>query len=181
MEEAFKSVMNESMGLREAARAYNVPVETLRRRVAGVVSIDCRSGPPTVLTSEEEARLAEYCVSMADMGFGLTREGIMAMAYAIVKKTGRNHPFKSGHAGRGWYESFMSRQPLLTLRTPQAMSYARAVCANKERINDFFAKLGAIFGQLNLISKPSQIFNTDENRCNHHSQASEGHCSSRAT
>ena len=162
MEEAFKSVRNESMGLREAARAYNVPVETLRRRVAGVVSIDCRSGPPTVLTSEEEARLAEYCVSMADMGFGLTREGIMAMAYAIVEKTGRNHPFKSGHAGRGWYESFMSRQPLLTLRTPQAMSYARAVCANKERINDFFAKLGAIFGRLNLISKPGQIFNADE-------------------
>ena len=162
MEEALKSVRNESMGLREAARAYNVPVETLRRRVAGVVSIDCRSGPPTVLTSEEEARLAEYCVSMADMGFGLTREGIMAMAYAIVEKTGRNHPFKSGHAGRGWYESFMSRQPLLTLRTPQAMSYARAVCANKERINDFFAKLGAIFGRLNLISKPGQIFNADE-------------------
>ena len=140
MEEAFKFVRNESMGLRKAARAYNVPVETLRRRVAGVVSIDCRSGPPTVLTLEE-ACLAEYCVSMADMGFGLTREGIMAMAYAIVEKTGRNHLFKSGHAGQGWYESFMSRQPLLTLRTPQAMSYARAVCANKERINDFLPNL----------------------------------------
>ncbi len=123
--------------------------------------MDCRSGPPTILTSEEEARLAEYCVSMADMGFGLTREGIMAMAYAIVEKTGRTHPFKSGRAG-GWYEDFMSRQPLLTLRTPQAMSYARAVCANKERTNDFFAKLGAIFGRLYLISKPSQIFNADE-------------------
>lgn len=86
----------------------------------------------------------------------------MAMAYAIVEKTGRDHPFKSGHAGRGWYEGFMSRQPLLTLRCPQAMSYARAVCANKERIDDFFAKLGAIFGRLNLISKPSQIFNADE-------------------
>ena len=134
MEEACKSFKNESMSLREAAKAYNVPVETLGRRVAGVVSMDCRSGPPTILTSEEEAHLAEYCVVMADMGFGLTREGIMAMTYAIVEKTGRNHPFKSGHAGRGWYEGFMSRQPLLTLRTPQAMSYARALCANKERM-----------------------------------------------
>ena len=67
MEEACKSVKNENMGLREAARAYNVPVETLRRRVAGIVSLGCRSGPPTVLTSEEEARLAEYCIAMADM------------------------------------------------------------------------------------------------------------------
>ena len=63
-----------------------------------------------MLTSEE-ARLAEYCVSLADMGFGLTREGI-AMAYAIVEKTGCNHSFKSGHAGRGWYDHYLLFVPL---------------------------------------------------------------------
>jgi len=52
--------------------------------------------------------LAEYCVAMADMGFGLTQEGIMAMAFAIVEKTRQNHPFKSDIAGRGWYEGFMA-------------------------------------------------------------------------
>ena len=51
---------------------------------------------------------------MADMGFGLVRERVMAMVFAIVEKTGRNHPFKSGHGGRGWYESFMAHQALLT-------------------------------------------------------------------
>ena len=56
----------------------------------------------------------------------------------------------------------MARQATLTLRTPQALSYARAVSSNKETINDFFAKLGAIYGRLNLIAKPSQIFNADE-------------------
>ena len=162
MEQACKSVKDDNKGLREAARTYNVLVETLRRRVADIVSLDCRSGPPTVLTSEEEAHLAEYCIATADMGFGLTREGVMAMAFAIVEKTGRHHPFKSGHAGRGWYEGFMARQAILTLRTPQALPYARAVCGNKETIDDFFAKLGAIFGRLNLITKPSQIFNADE-------------------
>lgn len=52
---------------------------------------------------------------MADMGFGLTRTGVMAMAFAIVEKTEQTHPFKSGHAGRGWYEGFMARQAILTL------------------------------------------------------------------
>ena len=56
----------------------------------------------------------------------------------------------------------MARQATLTLRIPQALSYAQAVSSNKETIDDFFAKLGAIFGQLNLIAKPSQIFNADE-------------------
>ena len=162
MEEACIAVKNEQMSLREAARKYNVPVETLRRRTAGLVSLDCRLGRSTVLTTEEEARLAQYCVAMADMGFGLTCEGVMAMAYAIVDKTGRDHPFKEGHAGRGWYEGFMARQATLTLRTPQALSYARAVCSNKETIDDFFAKLGALLGRLNLIAKPSQIFNADK-------------------
>ena len=162
MEEACKAVRDENMGLREASRKYNVPTETLRRRTADLVSLDCRPGPPTVLTSEEEARLAEYCVTMADMGFGLTRECVMAMAFAIADKTGRSHPFKQGYAGRGWYEGFMARQATLTLRTPQALSYARAASSSKETIDDFFAKLGAIYGRLNLISKPGQIFNADE-------------------
>ena len=56
---------------------HNVPVETLRRRATGLVSLNCRPGPPPVLTTEEEARLAQYCVAMADMGFGLTREGVI--------------------------------------------------------------------------------------------------------
>ena len=99
---------------------------------------------------------------MADMGFGLTREGVMAMAFSIAEKSGRDHPFKSGHAGRGWYEGFMSRHVNLTLRVPQPLSYARAVSGNKDAMDDFFAKLGAIYGRLNLISKPSQIYNADE-------------------
>ena len=53
-------------------------------------------------------------------------------------------------------------QVTLTLHTPQALSYARAVSLNKETIKNFFAKLGAIYGWLNLITKPSQIFNADE-------------------
>ena len=54
MAAALSEVQNGTKGLREAARAYNVPVETLRRRVTGQVSLDSRSGPSTTLTKEEE-------------------------------------------------------------------------------------------------------------------------------
>ena len=84
---------------------------------------------------------------------------VIAMAFAIADKTAWNHPFKQGYAGRGRYEGFMARQATLTLRIPQALSYA---CAGSETINDSFAKLGATYGRLNLIAKPSQIFNADE-------------------
>ena len=66
------ALQNVREGMREAARLYNLPFETLRRRVVENVPLECRSGPPMVLTQLEEDELASYCVRMADMGFGLS-------------------------------------------------------------------------------------------------------------
>ena len=162
MLEAVKSIEDEGKGLREAARIYNVPVETLRRRVIGITSLDAKPGRDTVLTSEEETRLAQYIVDMCDMGFGLTRQDVMRVAYSIVEKSGREHPFSNGMAGRAWFDGFRSRNPNLTMRISQPLSYSRATAANKDIIDDFFAKMGAIYARLNLLSKPMQIYNVDE-------------------
>ena len=51
--------------LREASSLYNVPHETLRRRVLQRVEMDCKAGPRTVLTTDEEKNLACYIVEMA--------------------------------------------------------------------------------------------------------------------
>ena len=101
---AVDGVLKESRSLRESARLYNVPIETLRRRVNGSVSMNCKPGSATVLTDEEEDRLSDYLIRMSEMGFGLTREGVMGMAFKIVSKTQRPHPFKNGSAGRAWFE-----------------------------------------------------------------------------
>ena len=154
--------VEDGMGIREASRLYNIPYETLRRRTHHVVSLDCRSGPPTVLTHEEEEQLACYCVKMADMGFGLSREELMRTACRIAECSGRKHPFAKGTAGRAWYDGFKSRHPKLTLRSSQSLSYSRAACTNEEIIKDYFSKLGAVCAGLNILTKPMQIFNTDE-------------------
>ena len=99
MKAAVQSVAN-GQGLREASWLYNVPVETLRRRVTGKVDIDCRPGPPTVLTPSEEQEIVRYLILMADMGYGLTREAVMHMVYVIVEKFQRAHPFANEKAGR---------------------------------------------------------------------------------
>lgn len=66
--------------------------------------------------------------------------------FAILEKSGWTHLFRGGHAGRGWYEGFMAHQTILTLGTPQLYDNWW-----------FFAKLGAIFGWLNLIVKSSML------------------------
>jgi hypothetical protein len=154
--------VKEGNGLREASRLYNIPVETLRRRVTGVVDILCKPGPSTVLTSEEEDRLVVYAIEMADRGFGLTPDDLMKLAYTIADKSGRPHPFRNGIAGRGWLEGFRKRHREISLRSPQSLSFCRAVMASKSTVEDLFTKLGGIYGRLNLLSKPMQVYNIDE-------------------
>ena len=48
MVEAVRSIEEDGKGLREAARNFNVPIETLRRRVAGITSLDAKPGRDTV-------------------------------------------------------------------------------------------------------------------------------------
>ena len=87
---------------------------------------------------------------MSEMGYGLTHEWVWL------------NPFQNRSAGRAWFEGFMRRRPNLTIRSPQSLSYCRVISANKETITDFFGKVGSLHGKLNLVSKPMQIFNSDE-------------------
>ena len=161
MEAGLKAVQ-EGMGLRQAVRLYNLPYETLRRRVVGSVAVDCRPGPPSVFSKEEEEMLAQYCVNMADMGYGLSREDVMRTAYNLAEKSGRKHPFTNGLAGRAWFGAFLRRNPRLSIRTPQSLNHSRAKAGNEQNIQEFFAKLGAIMARLNLLTKPMLIYNLDE-------------------
>ena len=66
--------------------------------------------------------------------------------------------------GRAWFDSFRRRHLKLTIRSPQLLSYCRALSAAAYTVNDFFGKLGAIYCRLNLIAKPMQVYNCDKTR-----------------
>lgn len=140
MTEAVKAVET-GMSLRQAAKVYNVPVETTRQRVQGKVAVDCKPGPATMFCKEEENELVDYVVQMANMGFVLTRGDLQLTAYRLAKRLGKSHPFLNGIAGRGWLEGYLGRYPKLVLRSTQPLSYSRAVSANPDAISYHFAKL----------------------------------------
>ena len=96
MSTAVGCVKDDGKGLRKTAHLYNLPVESLRRRVVGSVELDCRP----VLTEEEEERLAAYLIQMSEMGYGISRVGVMGLAYTIGEKSKRSHPFHEGSSGR---------------------------------------------------------------------------------
>ena len=64
------------------------------------VAIDCKPGPPTIFSKEEENKIAKYVV---DMGFGLTRDDIRCLAFNAAEKPVKNTLFKMiWRAGHGW-------------------------------------------------------------------------------
>ena len=65
-------------------------------------------------------------------------------------------------ACKAWLDGIMKSYSNLTLRTPQPLSYNRAVCANVSTINDYFAQLGTIYARLNILTKAMQVYNMDE-------------------
>ena len=86
----------------------------------------------------------------------------MRIGYVLAEKLRKKHSFKGEMAGRYWFEGFRKRHAKLTIRTPQPLSYCRALCSSMEIISDFFGKLGAVYGKLDLLSRPMQVFNADE-------------------
>ena len=40
------------------------------------------------------------------MGFGLSRDSFMRLAYNIAEKTHRKHPIKNEKAGQAWFDGF---------------------------------------------------------------------------
>ena len=67
---------------------------------------------------------------MDDMGFGLSTDDIMALAFSIAERTHKERMFKNGAAGLEWFNGFRSCHPRLILHTPQPLSLRRALKSN---------------------------------------------------
>ncbi|KAK7092313.1 hypothetical protein V1264_008076 [Littorina saxatilis] len=84
------------------------------------------------------------------------------MAYQIAEMNRINHAFNKEKktAGKDWYRLFMRRHPEISLRQPEATSFARAEGFNREAVNRYFNLLEELVDDNSLHA--SRIFNMDE-------------------
>ncbi|KAK9717228.1 hypothetical protein QE152_g24285 [Popillia japonica] len=62
--------------------------------------------------------------------------------------------------GWDWLQSFLKRNPTVSVRTPEATSLARAQAFNKVQIAAYFDKLEETLDEHKFT--PAQIYNVDE-------------------
>jgi hypothetical protein len=61
---------NDSVNFSDVADKYDVDRKALRKRVEGILILNAHVGRSSYFTKEEEQRLVQHCLDMADLGYG---------------------------------------------------------------------------------------------------------------
>ena len=184
IEESMKSAIEEynkqvdspgecKLSLRAISRAYNVPFETLRRRVKGKLTKDTTAniydhqlGKPTILPPAAESELAQHIKDLASVGFPCTRDEIRTLAYEYAARNniqGFSDNKKKG--GYYWFRGFMTRFPDLVVKSAENLSVPRAMGMNPVQVSKWFVAYEDILRRLGIHGNPSHIWNFDETGC----------------
>lgn len=116
-----------------------------------------------IFNDEQEHLLEDYLKQASDIYYGLSPKQVrqFAFEYAIALKLNIPESWsKNKLAGQDWFTMFLKRHNLLSIRTPEATSLARASSFNKENVASFFANLQTVLNRLKL--GPESIYNMDE-------------------
>jgi hypothetical protein len=112
---AINAVKN-GMSHRAAAAEHNVPKSTLTDRLTGKVIQGSKSGPETILSADDENKLAAYLINVSKKGYGKSKEIILYMATAIAKKRGK--VIKGAYLSKKWWAGFLNRHPEISIAWP---------------------------------------------------------------
>jgi len=169
MKMAVEEFQKGAVGLRQLARAWNVPKSTLQRRVKGIVlGTGHTSGRKCVFSAEEEQEFGSLLKTLAQRGFPLTAGKVKSLAFQYAVKNGKaGFSTKKGKAGYYWFKNFTQRQHL-SLRKPEALSLGRAAGMNRTVISKWFDDLEKLLSELNICDVPSHMWNCDESGVQEH-------------
>ncbi|XP_055704669.1 uncharacterized protein LOC129802685 isoform X1 [Phlebotomus papatasi] len=163
LDEAISKVKNKTLSLGEASRFYKIPKTTLFRNMKVMKKSD-GFGPGACLGKENEILLVEHIINMDEAGFSLNRKKVRRLAYEFAENLGLAHRFNKEEqiAGYSWFQSFMRRNPSLSIRHSAGLSISRAQNLTRESVNGFYDLLFNEIEKFNLQDKPENIWNCDE-------------------
>lgn len=156
------AAVKEGLGLKKAARQFDVPKTTLLYKVRGVYPEKRKMGPETIFSIEEEKLLSDWVLSTAKAGFPVSKENFLISVTRLAREL--NKTFKNDIPGRKWYEAFMKRHPEITLRVSQNLTKSRSEVTS-EKLENWFQEVEQFLEETNqkdILNHPKRIFNADE-------------------
>lgn len=106
--------------------------------------------------------MANWLKEMSERGMGLKPYEFMDFVQEIVQKENRKTPFKDGRPGYDWYCAFLERnKQIVQLRTETPLESSRAKLT-KVQTDRWYNKFRDYLKSVDLLDKPSRIYNADE-------------------
>ncbi|KAM3963687.1 uncharacterized protein ACR2FA_002210 [Aphomia sociella] len=164
LQSAFDEMDKKTMGINEISRQFGIPSRTLRRRYGAKNTTKLTLGKHPILDFDNEKRLVKHILKLGDAGFPPNRQAIRMLAYQFSEKLELKHNFDHVNeiAGGTWFQSFIERNPELSIRQAEGLSLARAKGLSREEVNNFYDLLIKVLTDNDLLDKPERIYNMDE-------------------
>ena len=131
--QAFKK--QEFTNISIAARTFNVPRSTLRRRLNGIQCRATSRANSTKLTTIKEESLQKWILSMDSRGSAPRPSMVQEMANLLLEKRGTTLVLL---VSEKWVYNFIKRYPLLSSRFSRYYNYERAKCKDLKIIREWF-------------------------------------------
>lgn len=121
-------------------------------------------GPASTFGADNEKRLSRHIKEMQSKGFPLTIDDKRKIAFSSAEQLHIKHRFNqnSEKAGYDWLQLFLKRNPDITLRKSEGVSYARSQSMNRTEVNIYFEMLEKTLCENDLLDEPGNVFNMDE-------------------
>ncbi|XP_065650907.1 uncharacterized protein LOC136079118 [Hydra vulgaris] len=168
MRAAVNEVLLKNRPNNQVAREFGVDRMTLKRyvkkqRLNPDITFKPRFNTRQVFTEEEEHSISNYLLQASKMNYGLSTKTTRQLAYEVAVANNKVCPdswIKNKTAGIDWLQSFMKRKPELSLRAPEATSFARATAFNRFTVSELFRNLREVRERHHF--GPKSIYNVDE-------------------
>lgn len=140
MEEALRLVLDEHMSFQQAADSCGVPKSTLYSKYKG--EHNDKLGRPPAIPVAEEKLISKAVLTAAEFGVPFTPHAVKDFVQQFINRKGaRVQHFVNNRPGDDWCESFMSRNPELSLRHVQNIKRCRAE-VNRDVIVEYLNTYG---------------------------------------
>ncbi|XP_015113513.1 uncharacterized protein LOC107038770 [Diachasma alloeum] len=154
------NAIGEGQTLRQAAKNFGVPKSTLYLKSRNFVPLECRKGPKTILSDDEESKIIKWMVFCAKVGFPVTKAQLLD---CVQKHFGdKKTPFKNNRPGKHWYNAFMKRHSNLSKRIVKNLTSTQASVSEGD-LRSWFSKVGRYLEKKSLLNiEADRVFNLDE-------------------
>ena len=144
--------------IQKAARSYDVPFSTLRRRLHGTKQQSLSNRTKRKLTETEETTLLQLILSMDKRGAPPRPTSVRDMANILLANRDASKPPLT--VGINWVYNFVRRYGTLKTRFSRKYDYQRALCEDPSKIQKWFELVRSTIEEWGIADE--DIYNFDE-------------------